>query len=66
MFANNQQLSDLLSYEEAVALKDLAAETQMESRFMCQMAVRQTLQYEGSHLTLLRRKVPKMLRQSKS
>ncbi|KAG4422124.1 hypothetical protein IFR04_004751 [Cadophora malorum] len=37
-----QLLSDLLSYEEAVALKDLASETQTESHFMCQMAEKST------------------------
>jgi hypothetical protein len=29
----------LLTYEEAVALKDLAAETQIESRSMCHLTV---------------------------
>ena len=46
VMANHQQLSDLLSYEEAVALKDLASETQTESHFMCQMAVRTCKDYE--------------------
>jgi len=37
-----QLLSDLLSYEEAVALKVLASETKTESHFMCQMAEKST------------------------
>ncbi|KAE9377376.1 hypothetical protein N431DRAFT_194425 [Stipitochalara longipes BDJ] len=37
-----QLLSDLLSYEENVALKGLATETQLESRSMCQFTERST------------------------
>lgn len=37
--STSQLLSDLLSYEEAVALKDLARETQIESRSMCHLTV---------------------------
>ena len=37
--ANSPELSDLLSYEENVALKELATETQVESRSMCQFTV---------------------------
>lgn len=33
------QLSDLLNYEEAVALKELTRETQMEGKAMCGLTV---------------------------
>jgi hypothetical protein len=36
------QLSDLLSYEEAVALKDLTSETQQESKAMMHLTERST------------------------
>jgi hypothetical protein len=35
------QLSDLLSYEDAVALKGLAQESQVESKSMCDLTVRE-------------------------
>ena len=38
------QLSDLLNYEEAVALKDLAKESREESHQMRQLTVRKSLQ----------------------
>ena len=40
--ANRPKLSDLLSYEEAVALKDLTSETQQESKAMMYMTERST------------------------
>ncbi|MAD84149.1 MAG: hypothetical protein CL912_14395 [Deltaproteobacteria bacterium] len=63
--ANHQQLSDLLSYEEAVALKVLASETKTESHFMCQMAVRTHTEYERTDLTSYRKRARKTQQQSR-